>query len=246
MALFQNTKKYSAAEDINKKEIYIKKIGKRGKIDVWVVDGKKIRDKINAEFTNFGQHFRFPFVPEYEFWLDREAVSNERNFFIDNLLCEWKLMKNGENYFNASEFGNHKEQSERKKAGDLKKVLDKNGKISVDKIHSRLLGKSKEKISVWLVYGRLARSAFDVEFTEGGHDLAYNYIPKNEVWIDDDVLGAERPYVLLHELYERSLMEEENLSYAKAHDRASELEWQARHDKKVLDENLAALKWNPS
>jgi len=106
---------------MDKKDFYLKKIGKRGKIKIWLVDGSKIRRDLDKEFTNFGQHFSFPFIPKYEFWIDKEAVSNERRFFIDHLLVEWKFMKDGYSYSMALKLADEKELSERKKAGDFKK-----------------------------------------------------------------------------------------------------------------------------
>lgn len=230
--------------DNKNKDIYIKKIGKRGKIEIWVVDGEKVRSNLDEEFTNFGEHFCYPVIPEYEFWLDREAKPNERRFFIDHLLAEWQAMKNGAPFLKAMGIGDARERLERKRTGDLKKILDKRGMPSAKKVHSKLLGKAG-RLSVWLVDGRLARSDFDIDFTEGGHDLVYNYVPKNEVWIDNDIMPEERPYVLLHELFERLQMGK-GLTYNQAHRRASLLEWHARHNEKELKKNLAHLGWKKS
>lgn len=224
---------------MNKNNFYIKKIGQRGKILIYLVDGSKIRSKLDKEFTNFGQHFRFPFIPKYEFWLDKEAVPNERRFFIDHLLIEWQLMNNGSSYSEALEKADRKERSERRKASNFKKESDKS---LIKKIHCRKL-KEINEISVWLVRGCLVRNFFDVEFTEGGHDLVYKYVPKNEVWLDNDVLMKERKYIILHELYERSLMEK-GLKYIQAHKKASRLEWQCRNNKDRLENILKELGWS--
>ncbi len=214
----------------------LKKIGRRGKIDIWLVDGSKIRKNLEKEFTNFGQHFRFPFIPEYELWIDQEAVPNERKFFIDHLLVEWQLMRKGVHYLIALEAGEEKERSEREKAGDPKKVFGKDGSADWDKIHQKLLAKTRNGLSVWLVNGRLVRSCFYISFTEGGHDLVYKFIPKNEIWLDNDLLPKEIPYVFLHELYERGQMSQ-GLDYATAHKKASRREWQARNKAKLLTIN---------
>jgi hypothetical protein len=42
---------------------YIQKIDQRGDLAVWIVDGSYIRGHINKEFTNFGQHYAFPYIP---------------------------------------------------------------------------------------------------------------------------------------------------------------------------------------
>lgn len=227
---------------MNNKKFYIKKISSRGRITIWLVDGNKIRSELNIEFTNCGHHFDFSFIPEYEFWIDKEAVPNERRFFIEHLLTEWRLIKDGLSCAQAVEIANKKERSERKKAGDLKKITDKKGRPSVDKVRCRFLKKINDKISVWVISGRLVRSIFDINFTEGGHDLVYDYVSKKEVWLDNDLTEKERLFVILHELYERSLMER-GLSYDDAHRKASKVEWQSRHDEKKLWENLSLLGW---
>lgn len=225
------------------KEIYIKKIGRRGEIKIWRVDGAKVRRDLDIDFNNYGQHSRFSFIPKYEFWIDREAAPNELPFFIEHLLTEWKAVENGVSFNKAMEVANRKEQSEREKTKDCNKVNDKNGLAERKKVHCRLLGRVKNNLAVWLVNGRLVRSVFDVEFTEGGHHLVYQYVPEKEIWIDDDLIVKERPYVIFHELFERGLMKREGLSYNQAHRRASRLEWRARHNREILKENLTALGW---
>lgn len=227
---------------MDKKNFCLKKLGKRGEIIIWLVDGNKIRHDLDREFTNFGHHFLFSFIPEYEFWIDREAVPDERRFFIDHLLTEWRLMKKGYSSSEASKIADAKERSERERTDDYKKIADESDKTQVKKVHRHLLKKFKNGISVWLVDGRLVRSLFKIDFTEGGHDLVYHFVPKNEVWIDNDLFAEERPYVILHELFERSLMAK-GLTYSKAHRKTSQLEWQTRHHPEKLRENLASLGW---
>ncbi len=74
---------------------YLERIDQRGDLVAWVVDGSYIRGHIDEEFTNFGQHYRFPYIPESELWLDQEAQHDERRFFIEHLLVEHRLMKQG-------------------------------------------------------------------------------------------------------------------------------------------------------
>lgn len=225
-----------------KQQFYLKQIGHRGRLKIWLVDGAMVRRDVEPEFSNFGQHFCLKKIPLYEFWIDQEAAPDERRFFIDHLLVEWRLMNEGQSYYAASEAGNRKQQAERKKAGDFKKVVVAGGAPSAEKVRQSLLGQMKLGVVVWLVNGRLVRSVFDIEFTEGGHDLVYGYVPEKEVWVDNDVFTSERPYVLLHELFERSLMAK-GLDYLGAHRRASRLEWRARHHHAVLESHLAKLGW---
>lgn len=216
------------------KDIYIKKLGQQGKIKIWLVDGNKIRSQLDIEFTNFGHNFTFSYIPKYEFWLDKEAAPNERRFFIKRMLIEWNLLNKGVPYQKVKEIAEEKEKTERKKfSSELETGNLKKGKLQ-KKVHCRLL-KEIGSIKVWLVYGRIVRSLFDLDFVEGGHDLIYDYIPRNEIWIDNDLLANERKYVIVHELYERSLMEK-GLSYNQAHKKASQLELQARKENNKFSE----------
>jgi len=61
-------------------------------------------------------------------------------------------------------------------------------------------------LTIWIVDGEMVRTLRFIDFTEGGHDAVYPFMPKNEVWIDDDIKESERKFVLLHELRERNLM----------------------------------------
>lgn len=223
-----------------KPNFYLKKLGHRGKIKIWSVDGGTVRKDIDEEFTNFGQHFRFKFIPEYEFWIDKEAVPDERKFFIEHLLIEWQLMKKGLSYESAIDIADSRERSERIKSGDHEKITGKGGLPDVSKVHLKLLNKTNGGLSVWLIDGRLVRSNFYVEFTSGGHNLVYPFIPKDEVWIDNDLSKEEQPFTLLHELYERQWMSK-GLTYPQAHKRASRLEWYTRLSPAKLASNLAKL-----
>jgi hypothetical protein len=92
------------------------------------------------------------------------------------------------------------------------------------------------------VNGRLVRSVFDIDYTEGGHDYVYEFVPANEVWIDDAVEEPERPFVLLHELHERNLMAK-GWPYSKAHADSSRIEYRCRHYPDELHDALAKEGW---
>jgi hypothetical protein len=85
------------------KKPYIKKLDQIANITVWTVDGQYVRGTIDEEFTNFGQHFRFRFIPMHEFWIDKEHGLGEEQFFIDHLLTEYRLMIQGMAYDKALE-----------------------------------------------------------------------------------------------------------------------------------------------
>jgi hypothetical protein len=222
---------------------YINKIDQRGDIAAWIVDGSYIRGHIDEEFTNFGQHYAFTYIPLNEFWIDRDAAHDETLFFIDHLLVEHRLMAKGVPYDTALVEADREERKERRRAGDVS-LLTHHGQQLPDAkdVHERLWKKLEKGVSVWVVNGRLVRSVFDIDFTEGGHDHVYEFVPENEVWIDDAIEEAERGFVLLHELHERNRMAG-GLSYSKAHEESSRLEYRCRHHPDELHDVLAAEGW---
>ena len=227
-----------------RKPPYIEKVEERGNIQVWVVDGAYIRSNSDDEFTNFGQHYRYPYIPQNELWIDREAQNDdERQFFIEHLLVEHKLMAGGMPYEQAIVIADHAERKERRRAGDLRIMTHQGQKLPDGKdVHERLRRKLESGLSVWIISGRLVRSAFDIDFTEGGHGYVYEFVPENEVWIDDDIEEAERGYVLLHELHERNRMAK-GIPYNKAHTESSRLEYHCRHHPDELHDKLVAEGW---
>ena len=222
---------------------YLKVIEQRGDLKVWVVDGAYVRGHIDEEFTNYGQHYRFNYIPKGELWLDREAAQDETQFFIDHLLAEHRLMAKGAPYEKAIVEADRIERKERRSAGDFR-LLRKRGHALPDaeRVHKRLWKQLENGVGVWIVSGRLVRSVFDVDFTEGGHDYVYEFVPENEVWIDDDIEEEERGYVLVHELHERYLMAK-GQPYSKAHADSSRIEYHCRHHPDELHEALATEGW---
>lgn len=214
---------------------YLSQLGSAGGLRVWMVDGSWVRGNLDEEFSNFGQHYRFEFIPESEFWIDTEAAHDETRFFIDHLLIEYRLMKKGMTYPKALEAADRTERAERAAADASGPLGGPPGGMDA---HEGLLGTLDNGVEVWLVNGQAVRDGPYIDFTEGGHDLRYAFIPEGEIWIDDDVEPAERPYILLHEAHERDLMES-GVPYDRAHKASSQLEWQTRHHPEMLPQRLA-------
>lgn len=220
------------------KKPYVKKLDRIADITVWVVDGQYVRGRIDEEFTNFGQHFRFRFIPMHEFWIDQEHGPGEEQFFIDHLLVEHRLMAQGLAYDKALAKADAVELKERRKAELVKQISKLSDRKTIENIHKQLLKKYSGAVKVWIVQGGLVRSLYFIDFTEGGHDLVYpHFIPKNEVWLDDDLSPGERKFVLLHELHERHLMGL-GWPYFKAHRSASRIEYRCREHPDGLEANL--------
>jgi hypothetical protein len=222
---------------------YLQKDEMRGDYQVWIVDGAYVRGHIDEEFTNFGQHYRYAYIPQKEFWIDKDAGHEERSFFIDHLLVEYELMAKGASYGEAITQADVVERRERRRAGDVRKVTHYGTKLpDPSAVHERLWKKLESGVSVWIVNGRLVRSVFDIDYTAGGHDHVYEFVPQGEVWIDDAIEENERGLVLLHELHERNRMAG-GWPYSKAHAESSRLEFRCRHHPDELHDALAAEGW---
>jgi len=221
---------------------YIERIYNRRGVEAWLVDGSYIRKNIDEEFSNFGHSGSSDAIPKNEIWIDQESDADEHRFFLAHAALERRLMLAGKDYDAARRQANKMERKMRVAAGDLRKLTKGKDLPQPERVHSRLLKKLNNGVTVWLVHGRLVRSVFDIEFTEGGHEQVYEYVPLNEVWIDDDIHDDERGFILFHELFERRLMAG-GMTYDKAHERASKREGYLRHHPTELHEALADEGW---
>jgi hypothetical protein len=221
------------------KKPYLKKFANISGFNVFIVDGEYIRENMDEEFTNFGQHYRFKFIPKNEFWIDKERDEGEERYYIDSMLVMNRLMAMGVSHDDAVKKADAVERRERANSILMKKEikLKKYPEKLIKSIHKKLLKKYSKNVKVWIVNGEVVRDLFFIDFTEGGHEKVYPFVPHNEVWIDDDVEPKEIKFVLLHEMHERALMSK-GMKYNPAHASSSEIEYYCRRHPKELDKNL--------
>ncbi len=218
------------------KKPYLKKFKKIGNITCWIIDGDYVRTNIDEEFTNFGHHYRFNFIPENEIWIDQENSGKEEGYYICDMLKVISAIRKGKTYRQAIEIGDKAERHEREKS-KLAKKAHKKLKKSLSKILYKKQIKIDSPIKVSIINGELVRDEFFLDFTEGGHDKVYHFIPKGEIWIDDDIEKKEIKFILLHEIHERNLMSK-GWTYEKAHTDSSCLEFFYRHHPKKINKIL--------
>jgi hypothetical protein len=224
------------------REPRVEKLSTRNGLTVWAVNGAWIRKNLDQEFTNYAQHYDFKFIPRNELWLDAEVAEDERRFYVAHMRKEVGLRQKGVDEETARQAAIAHERKMRLAAGDMRKVQKDRGLPQPEAVHLRLWKALKNGVCVWFVRGRLVRSVYDIEFTEGGHEHVYEFIPRDEVWIDDDVRPEEQGYVLFHELHERNLMAG-GCEYDTAHKEASRLEKYYRHHPAELHEALGEEGW---
>ncbi len=82
-----------------------------------------------------------------------------------------------------------------------------------------------------MVDGPKIRRELYIDFSIGGNDQRYKFIPKNEIWIDNSISVEELQYTIIHEIFERKLLKK-GLTYNRAHDLAAQEEWKYRQKNK--------------
>jgi hypothetical protein len=172
-----------------------------------LVDGFKIRNTLDIEFGAVGDRSLYPYIKTGEVWLDRSFKAEK-----DWLLNRFRLKKSL-----TRRYGYERAKSKMRPA----KTGAAPGRCLRELITA--LGRTR----IYLTDGATVRRTLDPNFCFGGHWLVYDYIPKNEVWLDDAADPRELKYILVHELYELELMRG-GKEYSDAHDYANAAEKESR------------------
>jgi hypothetical protein len=90
----------------------------------------------------------------------------------------------------------------------------------------KLWGELWDGAKIYLVDGPYVRGRFFVDFTEGGHGMVYEWIPNNEIWVEDMKDELDQGINLNHEIYEYTLMKyvPSQKKYDNAHESAANVE----------------------
>jgi len=87
------------------------KIGKSEKIIIEFVDGQKVRDEYDQDFTMGGHHYRYDFIPENEVWIEKEKEEDMLATIVHELTERTAMKYLGEDYDKAhSDFANNVEK----------------------------------------------------------------------------------------------------------------------------------------
>jgi hypothetical protein len=112
----------------------------------------------------------------------------------------------------------------------------------IDGIYRYLWG-NKDNYSIWIIDGNKVRQVLYKEFLYGGNEQRYLFVPKGEIWIDNDISSEEFDLTVAHELNERHLMAKFGWTYQTAHDSSLSLELTIRHkNEEICRSHEAALK----
>ena len=222
-AEFNNSEKRGKIATV--KNVYRVYAGHKEGKDVWIVDGLIVRRYIFNEFLYGGNNERYTFVPRNEIWIDNAISAEEYKYTLAHELNERNLMaKQGLSYDDAHDSSlalerrmrlsdreysiKHEEMLPPVSPTDcdnLKEITSLKDSIQLKNIYRQFIY-TKNNISVWIVDGAVVRRDIFPDFGLSGNDLAYHFIPKNEIWIDSQISCEETEFSILSELKEREFI----------------------------------------
>jgi hypothetical protein len=101
------------------------------------------------------------------------------------------------------------------------------GEVSQDS-WKKPLARLWDGTKVFTVVGRYLRDNVNDDFTLGGHGYVYDFIPKDEIWVEELDDKQDQRMNLVHEIFEWSLMKYGGVDYESAHVCAANVEQAAR------------------
>jgi hypothetical protein len=199
------------------------------------IDGEAARNNVNEEITDTEHSMNFPEIPDDEFWIDETVKDHEIPIEVARMVVEKQALRAGKDKELAYILGQRKEEELRAQTEIGKKVAT----MSDDEVHVAAnrgvlkQRRTKNDIEIRLVDGEYYKCKFNVDFTEGGHDIRYPWLPPNTIVIMNTAKPEERPYIIAHETHERVDMKK-GMQYDAAHERASEYEHNLRENPELL------------
>jgi hypothetical protein len=198
---------------------------KKEGFDICIVDGPLVRQKVYPEFLYGGNEQRYLFNPSGEIWIDNSISVAEYRYTVAHELNERHLMAAfGLTYADAHDSSLKLERQMRMSDLDLvkiheaglpkvspydcdgiKEIPELGDSISLRNVYLQLYS-AREGIAIWIVDGSTVRRDIYPDFGLSGNDLAYHFIPSNEIWIDAQISCEETEFSILCESIERKYL----------------------------------------
>lgn len=232
--------------------IYRVPCGEKENKKIWIVDGLIIRREIYPEFLYGGNNERYPFIPKNEIWIDHDISAEEFSYTLAHELHERDLMAaQGMSYSDAHDSSLALERQLRKNdfkivsdhekiiykvsptdCDGIKQIVELPDSISLHNIYRQKID-LRNGISIWIVDGTAVRRDIYPDFGLSGNDLAYNFIPKKEIWIDGNISCEETEFSILCELKEREFIDK-GMGYDDAYLKAIKIVAAQRNNDQII------------
>lgn len=79
----------------------IQLLQKVGDVEIWLIDGKVVRDKLDPRFVAGGHSEVYDYIPDHHIWIDNASVRADWPFYTVHELHEFKNMQTGKDYLEA-------------------------------------------------------------------------------------------------------------------------------------------------
>lgn len=193
-----------------------------------------------------GNDQRYRFNPDDDVWIDNRIGIEELEYTIAHELIERKLMREKlYTYERAHTAALCLEKRMRSRDARRAKQREKTSALPVSGVYRCFLRRSRG-VKIWIVDGPKVRQHLDGDFTFAGHGYKYDFIPKDEIWLDSAMSVEQAYFALFHELNER-LMIARSGDYDSAYPEALALELLERDKQERLalhhEGKLSAVKF---
>lgn len=233
---------HAIAPEKTLKGIYRLVNGSAGGLDICIVDGSYVRQEIYHEFLYGGNDERYLFIPRGEIWIDNSISAEEYLYTLAHELNERGLMgKFGYTYSAAQDSSlkvelimrlndqNIAREHELKlpkvsptDCDGIKQIKELEDSIKLQKVYLHRFD-SRKGVIIWVVDGSLIRKEIYPDFGLSGNGYVYNFIPKDEIWIDGQISCEETEFSIARELLQRELMSK-GMNYDESYQKAIEEE----------------------
>jgi hypothetical protein len=92
--------------------------------------------------------------------------------------------------------------------------------------------REKDGLSIYIIDGNYVRNNFEVDFALAGHHYRWDFIPDNEIWVENTNSKFDIECAITHEITERKDMKDNGTDYEDAHLRALKIEEEKRKENK--------------
>lgn len=200
-----------------------KKIDKIGPYRVYTVNPVGVRQKHPSYvgFTKFGTHLEYPsLIGENEIWVGKDVPEDERFFLIHRGVYQYEAKERGVKNFNDWAEKRVEWEREKKRGAKSGPHLMPMYNSPPDSIYGEYycgIATQDDDVEVWLVDGDKIRKKYCKAFVDSGNGETYKWIPRQEIWVEQDMNPDDIPASVLHEYMEASLVKKKKASYDDAH-----------------------------
>jgi hypothetical protein len=207
---------------------------------IFTVDAFGVRESSPEaeEFTLVGTREEYPgVIPGGEIWVSRRHLPREGIFLMAHALARLGARRRGLSEEQADAAGLDAERAVRR---DLTGEEFRDGKPHrhvPDRLYYRhytTIPDPEGPVKAWMVDGLLVRCWYQTDYAEGGHSVVCPWVPRGEIWLEQDCDLREQPYIAAHEYLEMRMMRDGGLEYEEAHKIASRIEFDLRHEESDL------------